>query len=220
MPDPLTVRLLAVVGLGDVLDELLDRRLVHFRHRSFPLSPPNPRAARAPWLAVSPNPRFTALRSRRTEGKSRSIISQDESVLASSTTITSHSMSEASADMSAAPRQRITHAPCSAYAGPIHRAMKGPPLPIYGEDDRVQLICALTCVDHVYVFEEQTVDHILATVKPDIHAKGSDYTEETVPERATVLAYGGRIAIVGGAKTHSTRDTVRTIQSLRENQRV
>ncbi len=100
------------------------------------------------------------------------------------------------------------------------RAMKGPPLPIYAEEDRVQLICALTCVDHVYVFEEQTVDHILATVKPDIHAKGSDYTEETVPERATVMAYGGRIAIVGGAKTHSTRDTVRTIQSLQENQRV
>ncbi len=100
------------------------------------------------------------------------------------------------------------------------RTMKGPPLPIYTEEDRVQLICALECVDHVYVFEEQTVDHILATVKPDIHAKGSDYTEETVPERKTVLAYGGRIAIVGGAKTHSTRDTVRTIQSLRNNQRV
>lgn len=100
------------------------------------------------------------------------------------------------------------------------RTMKGAPLPIYSEDDRMQLICALTCVDHVYIFEEQTVDHILATVKPDIHAKGSDYTEDTVPERATVLAYGGRIAIVGGAKTHSTRDTVRAIQSLRENQRL
>ncbi len=100
------------------------------------------------------------------------------------------------------------------------RTMKGPPLPIYGEEDRVQLLSALACVDHVYVFEEQTVDHILAAVKPDIHAKGSDYTEETVPERATVLAYGGRIAIVGGAKTHATRDTVRVIQSLRENQRV
>jgi D-glycero-beta-D-manno-heptose 1-phosphate adenylyltransferase len=100
------------------------------------------------------------------------------------------------------------------------RTMKGPPLPIYPEEDRVQLICALACVDYVYVFEEQTVDHILATAKPDIHAKGSDYTEETVPERKTVLAYGGRIAIVGGAKTHSTRDTVKTIQTLRENQRV
>lgn len=100
------------------------------------------------------------------------------------------------------------------------RAMKGPPLPIFHQDDRVQIVSALECVDHVLVFDDPTVDRLLAAVRPDVHAKGSDYSEANLPERETVRAYGGRIAIVGGPKTHSTRDFIRTIRSLAENQRL
>jgi len=100
------------------------------------------------------------------------------------------------------------------------RAMKGPPLPIYPENERVEILCALACVDHVFVFDDLTVDRILETVRPDIHAKGSDYSVETLPERETVLGYGGRIAIVGGPKTHSTRELIRKIRSLSEDKRI
>ncbi len=100
------------------------------------------------------------------------------------------------------------------------KAMKGPLLPIYPEEERVEIIGALECVDHVFVFDDLTVDRILREVRPEIHAKGGDYTVETLPERATVLAYGGSIAIVGGAKTHSTRDLIRKIRSLGEDQRI
>lgn len=94
------------------------------------------------------------------------------------------------------------------------RGLKGPLLPIYPEEERAEIIAALHCVDHIYLFDETTVDGILLTVKPDIHAKGTDYTVETVPERQTVLSYGGEVAIVGGPKTHSTRDIIRRIQAL------
>jgi rfaE bifunctional protein nucleotidyltransferase chain/domain len=100
------------------------------------------------------------------------------------------------------------------------RAMKGPPLPIYPEEERVEIVGALACVDHVFVFDDLTVDHILSKARPDVHAKGGDYTEENLPERETVLGYGGTIAIVGGPKTHSTRDLIRKIGSLQDGQRV
>jgi rfaE bifunctional protein nucleotidyltransferase chain/domain len=101
----------------------------------------------------------------------------------------------------------------------IH-AMKGPPLPIYPEEERLEIVGALACVDHVFVFDDLTVDHILSKARPEVHAKGGDYTEENLPERATVLGYGGTIAIVGGPKTHSTRDLIRKIGSLEDGQRV
>jgi D-glycero-beta-D-manno-heptose 1-phosphate adenylyltransferase len=66
------------------------------------------------------------------------------------------------------------------------------------------LIAALDSVDYVTIFDEPTVEQLLLALKPDIHAKGTDYTEETVPERAVVLSYGGRVAIVGDPKDHST----------------
>ena len=100
------------------------------------------------------------------------------------------------------------------------REMKGPPLPIYPQNERVEILCALACVDHVFVFDDPTVDRILLRIRPDIHAKGSDYTVETLPERKTVLSYGGQIAIVGGPKTHSTRELIRKIRSLREDVRI
>ena len=69
-----------------------------------------------------------------------------------------------------------------------------------------ELVAALRGVDYVVVFGEPTVEALLTLVKPDVHCKGTDYTVDTVPERETVRAYGGRIAIVGDPKDHSTRD--------------
>ena len=80
------------------------------------------------------------------------------------------------------------------------------------EHDRAELVAALRCVDAVVVFEEPTVTPLLELLKPDVHCKGTDYTVDSVPERATVQAYGGRTAIVGDPKGHSTRDLLRQIR--------
>ena len=82
--------------------------------------------------------------------------------------------------------------------------MKGDDRPIAPIDERMELIAALRCVDLVTRFGDETVDHLLDDLRPDVHAKGTDYTVETVPERETVLAYGGEIAIVGDPKDHSS----------------
>lgn len=84
------------------------------------------------------------------------------------------------------------------------RAYKGPSRPIIPEDERAEIICGLACVHHVLVFDEPTVEPILLALKPDVHAKGSDYTETTVPEASIVKSYGGRVAICGDPKNHST----------------
>ena len=68
-------------------------------------------------------------------------------------------------------------------------------------------------MDYVLLFDALTVDGILKELRPDIHAKGTDYTEQSVPERETVHAYGGRVAIAGDPKDHSTRDLIQTILS-------
>ncbi|MBP8625104.1 MAG: adenylyltransferase/cytidyltransferase family protein [Syntrophorhabdaceae bacterium] len=81
-------------------------------------------------------------------------------------------------------------------------------------DERVEIISAIDCVDYITVFSEPTVERLLMELKPDIHAKGTDYTEESVPEREIVLSYGGRVAIVGDPKDHSTSDIIKTIQNL------
>jgi rfaE bifunctional protein nucleotidyltransferase chain/domain len=83
---------------------------------------------------------------------------------------------------------------------------KGPGRPILPAADRAELVAALRGVDYVVVFPEPTVTPLLTLLRPDVHCKGTDYTVETVPERDTVRAYGGRIAIVGDPKDHSTRD--------------
>ena len=85
-------------------------------------------------------------------------------------------------------------------------ALKGPGRPILSEDDRAELVAALRGVDYVVIFPEPTVTPLLLALHPDVHCKGTDYTVESVPERDTVRAYGGRIAIVGDPKDHSTRD--------------
>ena len=84
--------------------------------------------------------------------------------------------------------------------------LKGSGRPILSESDRAELVAALRGVDYVVVFHEPTVTPLLLALKPDVHCKGTDYTVDTVPERETVRGYGGRIAIVGDPKDHSTRD--------------
>jgi rfaE bifunctional protein nucleotidyltransferase chain/domain len=84
------------------------------------------------------------------------------------------------------------------------RGLKGANRPILGENDRAELVAALRAVDYVVIFSEATVAPLLEALRPDVHCKGTDYTVETVPERETVRAYGGRIAIVGDPKDHST----------------
>jgi rfaE bifunctional protein nucleotidyltransferase chain/domain len=99
---------------------------------------------------------------------------------------------------------------------PSVRRIKGPGRPILNENERVALVSALRSVDHVVVFDEADVTRVLEVLKPSVHAKGTDYTEDTVPERETVRAYGGEVRIAGDAKDHSTRDVIRKIERLHE----
>ncbi len=93
------------------------------------------------------------------------------------------------------------------------KKLKGEKRAILDETSRVRIIAAMECVDMVTLFEEQTVDNVLLTLKPDFHCKGSDYTVDTVPERETVKSYGGQIAIVGGDKIRNTSDIIKQIQA-------
>jgi D-glycero-beta-D-manno-heptose 1-phosphate adenylyltransferase len=90
--------------------------------------------------------------------------------------------------------------------------LKGPNRPLLSEHDRAELVAALRGVDYVTIFPEPTVTPLLLALEPDVHCKGTDYTVDTVPERETVRAYGGRIAIVGDPKDHSTRDLIARIR--------
>lgn len=78
--------------------------------------------------------------------------------------------------------------------------------------ERVEIIAALECTDYVITFNDPTVERLLLELKPDIHAKGTDYTVDNVPERDIVLSYGGKVAIVGDPKDHSTRDIIASIK--------
>jgi len=95
------------------------------------------------------------------------------------------------------------------------RGLKGPSRPVLPEADRAELVAALRAVDYVVIFPEPTVTPLLELLKPEVHCKGTDYTVETVPERDTVRAYGGRIAIVGDPKDHSTSDLLARLQNPR-----
>ncbi len=88
---------------------------------------------------------------------------------------------------------------------------KGPGRPVLQAAERAELVAALRGVDYVVIFPEPTVDPLLRLLKPDVHCKGTDYTVDSVPERAVVQAYGGRTAIVGDPKDHSTRDLLARI---------
>ena len=103
------------------------------------------------------------------------------------------------------------------------RGLKGPMRPVLPQQDRAELVAALRAVDYVVVFSEPTVTPLLELLQPAVHCKGTDYTVETVPERETVRAYGGRIAIVGDPKDHSTSDLLTRLKgtpALSERKRV
>jgi rfaE bifunctional protein nucleotidyltransferase chain/domain len=93
--------------------------------------------------------------------------------------------------------------------------LKGAGRPILSAADRAEMVAALDGADYVITFADPDVNRLLKLVRPDVHCKGTDYTVDTVPERDTVLAYGGRIAIVGDPKGHSTRDLLARIKTSR-----
>ena len=90
--------------------------------------------------------------------------------------------------------------------------LKGAGRPLLPESERAEIVAALAAVDLVTVFNEPTVRELLLAIKPDIHAKGTDYTEDTVPERDVVRSFGGRTAIVGDPKDHSTSEMIRRVK--------
>jgi D-glycero-beta-D-manno-heptose 1-phosphate adenylyltransferase len=92
------------------------------------------------------------------------------------------------------------------------RTLKGPGRPILDENARARLVAALRAVDYVALFNESSVESLLSDLRPDVHAKGTDYTAETVPERATAALLGIRVAIVGDPKDHSTRDLLGSVR--------
>jgi D-glycero-beta-D-manno-heptose 1-phosphate adenylyltransferase len=89
--------------------------------------------------------------------------------------------------------------------------LKGRGRPLAPASERAEILSALRAVDHVVVFDEDTADRLVALLRPAVHAKGTDYTDATVPEAASVRAAGGRVAIVGDPKAHATRDLIATI---------
>lgn len=92
------------------------------------------------------------------------------------------------------------------------RARKGPPRPLFPLEERLELLEALECVDYLFPFSEPKVDGLLRQLRPHVHAKGTDYTHENVPERETSLACGIEVAIVGDEKNHSSSDLIETIR--------
>ncbi|MDT7542736.1 MAG: D-glycero-beta-D-manno-heptose 1-phosphate adenylyltransferase [Acidobacteriota bacterium] len=91
------------------------------------------------------------------------------------------------------------------------RRLKGEGRPFMPERERAEVVASLRAVDLVTIFTESTVEALLLAIRPDIHAKGTDYTEDSVPERAVVLSYGGQVRIVGDAKDHSSTEIVKAV---------
>ncbi len=94
------------------------------------------------------------------------------------------------------------------------RSLKGEGRPILPAEARARLVAGLAAVSYVVIFEEPDVTRLLSILRPDVHAKGTDYTTETVPERETARRLGVRIAIVGDPKLHSTRDLLARLRAL------
>jgi rfaE bifunctional protein nucleotidyltransferase chain/domain len=97
------------------------------------------------------------------------------------------------------------------------RALKGPGRPILTSSARSELVAALEAVDYVVVFDELTAEAVLTELQPDVHCKGTDYTEDTVPEREVMRRLGGVVRIVGDPKNHSTREMLSKIATQRAN---
>jgi len=92
------------------------------------------------------------------------------------------------------------------------RALKGPGRPLVPAAERAELVAALDCTDHVVLFAEPDVRAVLRRLRPHLHVKGTDYTPETVPERDEVAVWGGRVAIAGDAKRHSTSELLARLE--------
>ena len=92
------------------------------------------------------------------------------------------------------------------------RTLKGDGRPLFPAEERAEIISALECVDAVLIFDDSSVDRLLRQLRPNVHAKGTDYVPDTVPERETVKTYGGRIAIVGDPKDHSSADLLERLR--------
>ena len=88
------------------------------------------------------------------------------------------------------------------------RLNKGPGRPVVPEAERAEILEALECVDHVVLFDSKDVVPVIRALRPDVHVKGTDYTPETIPEAAEVRAYGGRVAVAGDPKAHSTSELI------------
>jgi len=94
---------------------------------------------------------------------------------------------------------------------PTVARLKGPGRPLMPAAERAEMLLALRHVDHVVVFDDERADRLIERIRPDVHAKGTDYTQAAVPEAATVRKVGGRVAVVGDPKDHSTRDLIARI---------
>jgi rfaE bifunctional protein nucleotidyltransferase chain/domain len=94
------------------------------------------------------------------------------------------------------------------------RQLKGPGRPVLPAEARARLVAALAAVDYVVVFEQTDVSHLLERLRPDVHAKGTDYTADTVPESALARRLGIRVAIVGDPKRHSSKDLIEKIRQM------
>jgi rfaE bifunctional protein nucleotidyltransferase chain/domain len=92
------------------------------------------------------------------------------------------------------------------------RTLKGEGRPVTNERERAEVVSAIRGVAYVTIFHDSSPARLIAVIKPDVHCKGTDYTAQSVPEREVVLAYGGRIAIVGDAKEHSTSSILRRLR--------
>ena len=92
------------------------------------------------------------------------------------------------------------------------KKLKGNDYPIIPEEERVEVLAALECIDFLTIFPESTVDNLLLNLKPHVHAKGTDYSKETILERETVRSYGGETAIVGDPKDHSSSTIIDKIR--------
>lgn len=97
------------------------------------------------------------------------------------------------------------------------RANKGPDRPVVPAEERAEILAGLTCVDGVVIFDDRDVRAVIDALRPDVHAKGTDYTEATVPEGAMVRSYGGRVAICGDPKDHATTDLLDRLRARRRD---
>lgn len=95
------------------------------------------------------------------------------------------------------------------------RANKGPGRPIVPEEERAEIVEALACVDHVVLFDSKDVVPVIRALRPDVQVKGTDYTPDTIPEAAEVRAYGGRVAVAGDPKEHSTTELIGKLEATR-----